>query len=498
MQDAFIIAPTGAKAQDDSSNNRRSTKRSSRKKPCHVYMPANFRPQNSLPAELHRYSDAARYFLHRIIWGHVQKQRTLNDYVPLKFEYLRTVIPDRVLKPLKDALCDPDNGVVECDGCYIEGEKAFGYRLGPLFRTDRIIRTTIDGSTAEKVRANRRTESKKIRLPVHRWLRSQFRSLDVDLPRALSLLSSDPNYEINKIPVEQIAAKEVEFSFCSMGRVHTSLTRCPKVVRPALHVSGEPLVGLDIANSQPLFLSLVVINYRKNGNKMCGYPTFKDKPTDPYHDIDELIQQTVSCSNQKEKEAPPTATSTSITNRKAIAGETEGVVLPAVTATTTCPRDLPVNRQFLDGDERAFVNLCEEGTLYETLQEWADIGVRDWVKGEMFTVLYGKNRCQTLFKTTFRELFPNVAMVIRRHKVKDYAFLSRLMQNVEAHFMINTVCRRIMNDLPDAPVFTIHDSVLTTKQFVEPIRAIMIEEFARLGMSPTLHDEDYSQGTSNF
>jgi hypothetical protein len=492
MQDASNIAQTNGKAQDNSSNNHhRTNKRSSRRKPCHVYVPASFDPAKTLPPALHKHADAARYFLHRIIWGDILKQRTLEKFVPLKFEYLRTVIPDRVIKPMKDALVG--EGVIECDGFYVEGEKSFAYRLGLDYRSDRIVQTTVDGSTAERVRANRLTEYKRIRLPVHKWLRKKFRCLEVDLPRVLELLSNDPNYEINKIPVEQISSKEVEFSFCSMGRIHTCLTRCPKVVRPALHVSGEPLVGLDIANSQPLFLSLVVINYRKRGNKLFGYPTYKETPTDPYRDIDRIVQETVSYFKQKEQETHTTVTPTSITNRIAIEQETESVAASTVTTATTSPRQSSVNSEFLKADERAFVKHCETNTLYGLLQDWADIPVRDRVKKELFLVLYGKNSLRSDLKATFRELFPHVAQVIRVHKAKDHTFLSRLMQNIESNFMISTVCRRIMIEIPDAPVFTIHDSILTTAPFVEAIRGIMIEEFARLGISPTLHDEDYSK-----
>lgn len=50
-----------------------------------------------------------------------------------------------------------------------------------------------------------------------------------------------------------------------------------------------------------------------------------------------------------------------------------------------------------------------------------------------------------------------------------------------------------MQEIPDAPVFTIHDSLMTTSPFVDAVRAIIIEEFSRLGLSPTLHEDDYGK-----
>jgi hypothetical protein len=142
------------------------------------------------------------------------------------------------------------------------------------------------------------------------------------------------------------------------------------------------------------------------------------------------------------------------------------------------------------------VRLCEQGKLYQTLDEQMQIlemPLRNWLKQEAFEVIYGPNRKRTRLKTIFEELFPGVADVIRVHKRKDYRFLPRLLQNIEANFIINTVCRRIMTEMPETPVYTIHDSILTTRPFVDPIRGIMFEEFAELGLVPTLHEVDYGE-----
>lgn len=123
--------------------------------------------------------------------------------------------------------------------------------------------------------------------------------------------------------------------------------------------------------------------------------------------------------------------------------------------------------------------------------ERLELPIRSWVKEQFFEYLYGTNSQTSPLKEAFAEQFPGVAEVVRVHKRKDHAFLPRLMQNIEANFMINTVCRRLMKEMPEAPVLTIHDSILTTEPFVEPIRAVIGEEFSRLGLSPTLHGKRY-------
>ncbi len=153
-----------------------SGRATARRPPTHVYVPETFDPKVHLPGDLLRYADCARYFLHRVVWGRVQRRLTPDEFVPIKFDYLRAVVPDRVIRPLKEALLD--GGVVDCDGQYIEGEKSLGYRLAPPHSAARIVRTRLsDGVTADKVRANRQAEFKRVRLDVHKYLWGQYRRL---------------------------------------------------------------------------------------------------------------------------------------------------------------------------------------------------------------------------------------------------------------------------------------------------------------------------------
>jgi len=347
------------------------------------------------------------------------------------------------------------------------------------------------------VRANRRAEFKRVRLDVHKYLRDQYRRLEIDLPLALRLLKKDPNYEINKIPPQQIAAKEWSFSVCRYGRVHTDLTQCSKEVRPALRVDGQPLVEIDIANSQPLFLALLLINYRKNGNKTFAYVTFPERKSDPYEQIDEIISKTILHFSQREEKNTTPPSTASITACKECEEEKESKDWSAFTSTDNSADRIRVIKQFLKQDELEFVRICEQGRLYEDFKDRLEMPIRKWVKEEFFAVIYGNDRYQSPLKADFAEIFPNVAEVVRVHKRKDYSFLPRLMQNIESNFVINTVCRRLMDELPDTPVPTIHDCLLTTPPYVEAIHSVMREEFARMGLSPSFHVKRHNRKTAH-
>ena len=245
-----------------------------------------------------------------------------------------------------------------------------------------------------------------------------------------------------------------------------------------------------------MFLSLLLINYRKQGNKTFGYVTFAKNSTNQYRNIDKIIEETVSFFTSIKESITPVTTTTAYTTRTESSKEEQLLTGKDFKTTEDLPRDITVIRDFLTPDEQHFVTLCEKGKLYRTLKEEMkerEMPLLHWVKKEMFEVLFGSNRLRSRLKDIFADMFPGVAEVIRVHKRKDYRFLPRLLQNIEANFIINTVCRRLMLEMPDAPIYTIHDSILTTRPFVEPIRQIMIDEFAQLGLTPTLHEKDYGE-----
>jgi len=461
-----------------------------RRKPCRVRVPASFDPKLHLPIELRKHADSARYLLHRIIWSNVQKKQNLDGFVPLKFQYLREVIPDRILKSLKDALID--SGMIECDNHYIEGHKSHGYKLGRQSCNDRIVEIQItEQATENKIIKLRRAKDRRIRLDVHCWLRSNFKELDIDLPLALAKLSGHHAFETVKIPAEEIAAKNVSVSVCRYGRFHTPLTRLSRQVRCFLNVDGEPLINLDIRNSQPLFLALLMMNYRKRDNKKFGLITFKDNVVNPYKNIDSIIEQTVTSFTSKKENSFHHSLSVANTNRKAIEKGTQTQYSQSLRTTTSCPQDNTLIKKHLQQDELFFLGLCEDGSLYKHLASIADIPSKSWAKENFFEVLFSKNNFQSKLKSAFTEEFPNVAEVIRVHKRRNYQFLAQLLQNIESNFMINNVCRTIMNEMPEAPIFTIHDSIMTTKPYVDRITHVMKAEFASLGLSPRIKPEDY-------
>jgi hypothetical protein len=74
-------------------------------------------------------------------------------------------------------------------------------------------------------------------------------------------------------------------------------------------------------------------------------------------------------------------------------------------------------------------------------------------------------------------------------KDPDKGVPARAAQRLESTLMIHGACQRLMSERPDIPVVTIHDSILTLPEHIETVRGVIMSEFAKFGISPTLRSK---------
>ena len=77
-------------------------------------------------------------------------------------------------------------------------------------------------------------------------------------------IDSNP-YDVQSLIVDRIHRREHRYKVDDFGRVHNDITNMSRVLRPALRVRGQQLSHLDIVNSQPALLA-VLIGQRGNGS----------------------------------------------------------------------------------------------------------------------------------------------------------------------------------------------------------------------------------------
>jgi hypothetical protein len=146
--------------------------------------------------------------------------------------------------------------------------------------------------------------------------------------------------------------------------------------------------------------------------------------------------------------------------------------------------------QPIPDDVRLYIELVQAGRFYEHLMEASSIKPerRARFKAEFFgSTFFCRNDPVKPEARTFGQVFPNVYATIRAAKAQEHADLAHRLQRVESGLMIGGVATRLMRELPDTWIGTVHDSILMTEDRAESVKAIMLAEFARVGLCPSIN-----------
>lgn len=143
-------------------------------------------------------------------------------------------------------------------------------------------------------------------------------------------------------------------------------------------------------------------------------------------------------------------------------------------------------------DDRKYMQLCEEGLIYEHIA--GRLGVlRESAKEEIIKFFYAKNGYRSTAKSVFELEFPRIGAFIRQVKTKDHKRLSRQMQVAERKLVIDTVCERLKRLKPEMFMTTIHDAVVAKKPDCDLVLSVMKEAFAEKGVLPRLEWQDVAR-----
>jgi hypothetical protein len=136
---------------------------------------------------------------------------------------------------------------------------------------------------------------------------------------------------------------------------------------------------------------------------------------------------------------------------------------------------------------QTFLCACESGELYDLLA--GDVGIdRQQAKHELFRdVLFGRPNVHGPLTRAFSSHWPHVLEAIRQAKQQlGYKSISQALQRLESVIMLDDIAFRLMDEFPGVPFLTIHDSALLVAASAEQVKALMLEEFGRWGINPTI------------
>lgn len=419
---------------------------------------------------------------------------TYERFVPLNSTKLQGKIQNYLnyLKYLESEL-----NVIESDHQYIVGEKSKGFTFLSKYKTVVKPIQVADFSFRKTLKhdANRKSLSVTNLNYITKWFNEK---LEIDFEFLKSFLKEELDLKTNnkeirdynrskkkyKNPIYQYNCTLIcgdkmnrrEYNLSqdyNVYRFHSNLTNMRSIARNAVTYNGQNLISIDIRNSQP-YLSTILFN-----------PSFWKKRKN----IEESKEEE---SKRGENKINIYASNNYNLNIKQLSFNYMnsyimlGDILESI-------------------DSRGFneyIKLVINGKIYEYMEKQyttklgETFSSRKEIKTVIFQVLFTDNRFigqdDAKPKKLFKELFPEVYEVFKRIKSKDKTLLPRLLQRIESYLIIEVICKRISEEYPNVPIFTIHDSISTTEEYVDIVNNIMTEELSKaIGHPPTLVKEKW-------
>ena len=337
-------------------------------------------------------------------------------------------------------------------------------------------------------------------------MRRHIKALTIDEEAALASVRGTPIQRSAQVKsIRRIADRDFFTIPDRFGRFHSNLTNLKSSLRPHLRYHDSPLVNLDISNSQPMIFCLLLVNLLSGDVKLDHLMKVEFPETNnPYHiEMDESYFASHFPSSSDFSSFFPLFPDQIKEERDGRVGDTNTLPILPEFEEKNHHKDLQDNkihqRQLSQDnltpfpeDVIEFFDLCERGILYEELMRRLDISIRRRrsFKRLFYTqVFFGKVKQTGRVTKLFARDFPTVYKAICDLKRKDYRRMAYLLQAHESKLMIDIIARRILAEMPGTFVGTIHDSIMTTPDRAEAVRAIMTEEFGRFGLKPTIRLE---------
>lgn len=361
-----------------------------------------------------------------------------------------------------------EHRIIRTDKIYINGAKSYGYVLNKLDYDAEIQQILVQDSVVRKKRAKKHRaleQETKATCANYTYLTKWFNDkLQIDAHGAFAKIEElfpEPTGAIRgvrkgkasrttkkysaKLAVQKLATGNFYYKIDeNVGRFHSNITNIKKELRHYITYDGKPLVNIDIKNSQPL-LSTILLD-----------PSFYDLQKKPrYINIYNIPSSFNLLTNNKHKH---TYTDTIIMLVKVL----QSIDIKKVNKYTT---------------------IAKSGDFYQQLSKEVfprRIFDKAEIKKLTYTVFFSNNRSiqgmHYIGKRNFRKIFPDVYRVFSIIKRKNHRALSHILQRIESEIMIQKVSQRISIENPTLPIFTIHDSIVTTDGNQDYVSRVIEEE----------------------
>ena len=239
------------------------------------------------------------------------------------------------------------------------------------------------------------------------------------------------------------------------GRLHSTMTQIKGDLRSFIRYDGKELIAVDIVNSQP-YLAIALLNPIKL-------------------EENNIINTILSINPKLNSKSYPIM----LVKRIKEISSTDNTKL--------------------------FIEVVSNGKFYEdfglilkqrkVIEEDFDEGAtRKKAKGITFSTFFSPNMAIAYKEEIkiFRSIFPSIFEVFKLIKLGKgkHNTLAILLQHLEATLVLHRACKIISQERPEIPIFTLHDSIITTvgnEKYVHDILASVLLD--AIGIAPKLKVE---------
>ena len=425
---------------------------------------------------------------------------------------LKKVLGNKDFYIIRELLLNPDDPIIEVDNSWHNpnGSNSIGYcqgyRITHKYNTGEVTFKTIPNKLSKVIaKYAAKEESATDSAPDYTFLLNQFESNNLSFdPLVYEYIRNFGQQLFQKVLdnnefqtmliynligrwlyyIEQISSGNPWRKVSNTNhRLNSSITNLPKLLRPFLLCSGEPLSCVDISSSQPYILSSV-IQTRFYQEEIVGYNLKTIYP--------ELYQELVDNGN----------IDTSITY-----SSNNGIqYYTSHTGYTTNTYSINVSNSssfmwcnFFTTTELDSINRYTQSPFYidfythvldryytytNTPVKAVNMDDREKIKNTMMYVLFDNNqnhRSNNQQIQIFQTVFPGVEKWINQiHKLIGKQRFSYLLQRTESYLLLGVICREFNSMFPDAPLFTIHDGVFTTEEYVKKLNGFVLKRLKEL------------------
>ena len=352
--------------------------------------------------------------------------------------------------------------IIESDQEWSKGKKCIGYRYCFKYRKavlhkpkQEVLYNKKLCDKLSKIKSNNTDEVINKYPDLIKW----YDLLDVDMEEADKIIESplidDANEQYHETRLHNIKYVKDSFSYSigTTGRLHNPICNLKKELRSSLRVNGSRLVETDIKSSIP-FISTMLFNRE-----------FLQDNSDILNDIGLTIK------NNYDNKTP----------NHIMLGK-KGIVV-----------SIDPNKE----DIKRYIEDVRSGDIYEILRDdWntkLDTNYdRSTAKKKFLAIMNSPSYLKSREEDVAALKYPNVLKFIvelngsfvlkgkKKTNNNDVATFSHLTQRIESRFVLDKCCKRLSEECPDVPIFTIHDSIWTSEQNKGLVMQIMIEESMKL------------------